>query len=55
MWAPLAFGLLIGFIGQATNGTAGWAAVFGIGFLALIGYAVLRRPWRGWATGRHTR
>jgi hypothetical protein len=43
MWAPMAVGLLIGFLGQATGGSVGLAIAFGLLFLLAVGYGVIRR------------
>lgn len=40
MWAPMAFGLLIGAVAQATNGSVGLAIAFGILLLIVVGFGV---------------
>jgi hypothetical protein len=40
MWAPMAFGLLIGVVAQATNGSVGLAIAFGILLLIVVGLGV---------------
>jgi hypothetical protein len=40
MWAPMGIALLFGFLEQATSGAVGFAVVFGILFLAVVGYGV---------------
>jgi hypothetical protein len=47
MWAPMAVGLLIAVLGQASAGAAGLAIAYAVLFVLVVGYGVRR------GVGRH--
>lgn len=42
MWAPVSCGLLLGTVGQATDGSAGLAIAFGVMLLLVLGSVMAR-------------